>query len=389
MIDDKPSFPDDLVPADAPPSYDAITSANAPINVDSKNRPVNAIPGSSSSRSPAPSPSTQRAFHGGLAAQSSGFPYSWFSSRSSRETKSTITSLIRDLVRPPNSSLACNEILSSCAEACASYSLSLSSILQEKFCEGHTPLYWAIINKPRQTEEESEELLSALLRYSVPLTPSTISELRLACLVTSDQNLFRHLRRELKPLSGTDEMLLGAAGSDDVRVVDTNATEGAFAAEIKISQFQKRMRVGKEVEVEFIAQARLWRLSFFVSSQDRPRSPRRGSWCVGLSLMESSPPTWVDSRLIIQDQPVQDVIDEEQSKQKPTISLRIKSPGELVPTNAFARANQTKQIVVSLEESIMGQTLQFGGTSYIANDEVLRVRLETRLCKPGTECVIM
>ncbi|KAK0236265.1 hypothetical protein EDD85DRAFT_635775 [Armillaria nabsnona] len=389
MIDDKPPFPDDLVPADAPPSYDAITSANSPINVDSKNRPVNAIPGPSSSRSPAPSPTTQRAFRGGLAAQSSGFPYSWFSSRSSRETKSTITSLIQDLVRPPNSSLACNEILSSCAEACASYSRSLSSILQEKFCEGHTPLYWAIINKPRQTEEESEELLSALLRYSVPLTPTTISELRLACLVTSDQNLFRHLRRELKPLSGTDEMLLGAAGSDDVRVVDTNATEGAFAAEIEISQFQKRMRVGKEVEVEFIAQARLWRLSFFVSSQDRRRSPRRGSWCVGLSLMDSGPPTWVDSRLIIQDQPVQDVIDEEQSKPKPTISLRIKSPGELVPTNAPAHANQTKQIVVSLEESIMGKTLQFGGTSYIASDEVLRVRLETRLCKPGTECVIM
>ncbi len=155
-------------------------------------------------------------------------------------------------------------------------------------------------------------------------------------------------------------MLLGTAGGDDVRVVDTNATEGAFAAEIEISQFQKRMRVGKEVEVEFIAQARMWRLSFFVSSQDRRRSPRRGSWCVGLSLMESGPPTWVDSRLIIQDQPVQDVIDEEQSKPKPTLSLRIKSPGELVPTNAHARANQTKQIVVSLEESIMGKTLQFG-----------------------------
>ncbi|KAK0194140.1 hypothetical protein F5146DRAFT_1134910 [Armillaria mellea] len=386
MIDDKPSFSDDLVPADAPPSYDAITSADVPINVDSKNRPVNAIPGPSSSRSPVPSPSTQRAFHGGLAAQPSGFPYSWFSSRSSRETKSTITSLIRDLVRPPNSSLACNEILSSCAEACASYSLSLSSVLQEKFCEGYTPLYWAIINKPRQTEEESEELLSALLRYSVPLTPSTIAELRLACLVTSDQNLFRHLRRELTPLSGTDEMLLGAAGSDDVRVVDTSATEGAFAAEIEISQFQKRMRVGKEVEVEFIAQARMWRLSFFVSSRDRPRRPRRGSWCVGLSLMESSPPTWVDSRLIIQDQPA---IEEEQSKPKPAISLRIKSPAELVPMTAFARVNQTKQIVVLLEESIMGQNLQFGGTSYIASDEVLRMRLETRLCKPGPECVIM
>ncbi|KAK0500080.1 hypothetical protein EDD18DRAFT_813834 [Armillaria luteobubalina] len=380
MIDDKPPFPNDPVPADAPPSYDTITSANAPITVDSKNRPVNAIAGPSSSRTPAPAPSTQR-------AQPSSFPYNWFPSRSSRETKSTITSLIRDLVRPPNSSLACNEILASCAEACASYSLSLPYILQEKFCEGHTPLYWAIINKPRQTEEESEELLSALLRYAVPLTPSTISELRLACLVTSNQDLFRALWRELKPLSGTDTMLLGAAGSDDVRVVATNASEGAFAAEIEISQFQKRMRVGKEVEVEFIAQARMWRLSFFVSAQDRRRSPRRGAWCVGLALMESSSPTWVDSRLVIQDQPGID--EEEQARPKPAISLRIKSPGELVSTNALTHAHQTKQIVVSLDESIMGQTLQFGGTSYIASDEVLRARLETRLCKPGPECVIM
>ncbi len=30
---------------------------------------------------------------------------------------------------------------------------------QERFLEGRTPLYWAIINKPRQTEEESEGLL--------------------------------------------------------------------------------------------------------------------------------------------------------------------------------------------------------------------------------------
>ncbi|PBK76052.1 hypothetical protein ARMSODRAFT_1080187 [Armillaria solidipes] len=228
--------------------------------------------------------------------------------------------------------------------------------------QGQTALL-SLLEAKLTDANESKELLSALLRYSVPLAPSTISELRLACLVTSDQNFFRQLRRELKPLTATDEMLLGTAGSDDVvRVVDTNATEGAFAAEIEISKFRKRMCVGKE---------------------DRPRSPRRGSWCVGLSLMESSPPTWVDSRLIIQDQPVQDVIDEEQSKPKPTISLKIKSPGELVSMNAFARVNQTKQIVVSLEESIMGQTLQFGRMSYIASDKVLRARLETRLCKPG------
>ncbi|KAG7447481.1 uncharacterized protein BT62DRAFT_777315 [Guyanagaster necrorhizus] len=332
---DKCSLPCDLTPEDAPPSYDASTSGNAQTNVDSKNQAVNTISGPSSGRSP----TTQRVFHGGLAAQSYSFPFGWFSARSSREIKSTIISLVQDLVRPTSLSGVCNEILSSCAQTCASYSMSLSSILQERFCEDHTPLYWAIINKPRQTEEKSEEILSALLRYSVPPTLSTISEIRLACLVSSDQNLFRQLRCELKPISGMDEMLLGTTGSDNVRVVDTNATEGAFAAEIEISRFQKRMRVGKEVEVEFIAQAHLWLLSFFVMPQYKPGSPRRGSWCVGLSLMESSPPTWVDSRLIIQDQPAQDVVDEE-SPPKKMISLRIKSPAELISTNTFAHASR-------------------------------------------------
>ncbi len=38
--------------------------------------------------------------------------------------------------------------------------------------------------------------------------------------------------------------------TDTPRAICKGESAGAFAAEIEISQFQKRMRVGKEVEVE-------------------------------------------------------------------------------------------------------------------------------------------
>ncbi|KAF7437582.1 hypothetical protein PC9H_004424 [Pleurotus ostreatus] len=45
-------------------------------------------------------------------------------------------------------------------------------------------------------------------------------------------------------------------------------------------------------------------------------------------------------------------------------------------------------IVASLEDSLMGASLQYSGTSYIARDAMLRARLEARLRKPEAECVI-
>jgi hypothetical protein len=46
---------------------------------------------------------------------------------------------------------------------------------------------------------------------------------------------------------------------------------------------------------------RLWRLSLFIIPDDVWYGPPPGSWCVSLSLLEPSPPTWFNSRLYIRE----------------------------------------------------------------------------------------
>jgi len=168
---------------------------------------------------------------------------------------------VRDIVRQQYvNSPASLGILESCAEACTAHSLSLPSLLQEKFIEGHTPLYWAIIKRPPDSDADEStqvpDLLTALLSFSTPLNPETVSEIRLACLLTSDQLLFQRLRLspDFSKLSGTDEILLGATiPPDGISVEDVPGDEGAFAVDFEIVHFQKRMRISKEIVLEFIA----------------------------------------------------------------------------------------------------------------------------------------
>jgi hypothetical protein len=110
------------------------------------------------------------------------------------------------------------------------------------------------------TDEDTQipDLLTALLSHSTPLTQETISDVRVACLVTSDQALFQRLRMspEFSKISGRDEMLLGASlPMDDIFVEDVSGDEGAFAVDFEIVQFQKRMMVSKEIVLEFIARS--------------------------------------------------------------------------------------------------------------------------------------
>jgi hypothetical protein len=186
-------------------------------------------------------------------------------------------------------------ILKSCVDACAANGLSISTVLQEKSVEGHTPLYWAIIKRPAESAaDENRDLLTALLALSTPLTPATVSDVRLACLLMSDQALFQQLRAspEFAPMSATDEMLLDATMPPDAILVENMPGHaGAFAVDFAIVRFQKRMHVGNAVVLEFIARGRMWRLSFNVSTQDRLHHPRRGTWYAALSLLEQVRPT--------------------------------------------------------------------------------------------------
>ena len=188
---------------DAPPSYETITSAHSgqpnrpayPIDEKLPRQPVfpTSIPngagvGSSSrpvSRPPQSNPSSWLSM------------LSFTSSRTSKQVRQTVLSLIRDLVLNAESP----NLLGSCASACRTYGLDLSALLQEPSIEHHSAIYWAILNR-------CDALLPSLLAHASPLSQSTISEIRLACLATSNQPLFQSLRcqrepftREMTPLS--------------------------------------------------------------------------------------------------------------------------------------------------------------------------------------------
>ena len=280
MIVDKQPLPDDPTPSDAPPSYDTLGSAGPQsqgfrlektslIAQAGPSRPSpQTYPPAQHQASPLPlkSPVSPSSSTKGKARATNWFKFSESSeSRTAREVRSTVLRLVRDLIQEHiSSSPAATGILQSCAEACSAHSLALSSVLQEKSIEEHTPLYWAIVKRLPDQHQNVEEtlgpdLLSALISYASPLNADTIKELRLACLATSDQPLFQRLRLspEFAPVSGSDQVLLGMTiPPDDINVEDLPGEAGAFAVDFIIPHFHKRMVVSKKISLEFIARSK-------------------------------------------------------------------------------------------------------------------------------------
>jgi hypothetical protein len=333
----KEPFPDVDTPTDAPPSYEEV-SPSAPALQDRKTTPSS--PGPSSPSTPLHDQNVARRSATGLKSLSSSlFGLSWAArSNAAQQVHTTVLSLVREIVRKAPCP-SHKEILDCCAEECARRGLSLSAILQEKSIEDHTPLYWAIIKRPPETPPpdlsstaNNPDILTLLLTLSIPLTPQTITEMRHACLVASDQALFQRLRLSpaFAPLSGTDEMLLGESGRvelDSVQLRELPGDVGAFEVDLELGMFQRRMGVSGSVGVEFIARGkiysppvssarisrmfrlpncpgRLWSLTFSIASarsscHGHVDAQKQGSWLVTLCLLEHSPPTWIDSRLTI------------------------------------------------------------------------------------------
>ena len=271
----KQFLPDDALPPDAPPSYDTLPSPTRP------SRPSTSYPRGEKRSNPSlsdhPSRPTSSNGAGGsiplrskrASAKPTKGPSSWFTfgpSKTTMEVTSTVLNLVRDLVKQTSSSAGASGILDSCAEACEGYDISFSSLLQQRSIEGHTPIYWAIIKRPSEPPNpEDHDLVTALLSRSTPLTPSTISDVRLACLTTSDQVLFQRLRLSpaFSPMSGTDEILLGGSiPPDEIEVEDVDNNGGAFVARFKILKFQNRMRISKGVNLEFIARGEHFSVNF-------------------------------------------------------------------------------------------------------------------------------
>ncbi|KAJ7917484.1 hypothetical protein B0H13DRAFT_2441809 [Mycena leptocephala] len=394
----------EALPADGDLNFSFSTPAPAP--VDSKRPPP--VPTASSSSSLASSSSS------GIKSPPANVSWFNFASPTVRQVRATVLGLVRDLVKlqPSDHSVVAISILKSCADACATNGLSISTILQEKSVEGHTPLYWAIVKRPAESPEpqEGNDLLTTLLSLSTPLTPATMSDVRLACLLTSDQALFQRLRNspEFAPLSPTDEMLLDATiPPDEIMVENVDGVEGAFVVDFAVVRFQKRMLVTKSVVLDFIARSRMWRLSFNVSTQEqrRPWLPAPGTWQAYLNSCKAgkanvptqSPPTWIDSRLLIP-APPESAMEEPSGSGfanglfgagKPRPRPTLSAMEQLRPGRGLHRNNQ---ILVLMDggdnEAGWAVCNTRDGCPYIASDETLRGRLEARLAKPEAECII-
>ncbi|PPQ81086.1 hypothetical protein CVT25_014549 [Psilocybe cyanescens] len=424
-------------PQEAPPTYESLNLTN-PNNLGQDTwrrtgalaQQLISLP-TGPTNGPTPSPfrppaSTQRGHTRSLSSSSTNSlkgKKSWFnfkssastqsgtpsvSSRTISEVRSTVCGLVRNLVVGPQEQLSSGSlspaalgILQSCAEACATHSMSLSAILQEKFVESHSPLYWSIVKRPvkpyaktttrtenlldREEVEEPEEtddssdLLGALLSHAKPLEADTIAEMRLACLATSDQTTFQRLHLaipEFSSIPGADQILLGAGHpADNITVEIGEGTEGAFAVNMQIPQFHKRMMISREIGLEFVARNRLWRFSFLITPDNAWYGPPPGSWCVSISLQEPSPPTWLDARLVLEDPVAGSGVP---PGKVPTL-LRLKSKQMMeAPRNGVPAT----QIVVALDENPAFASLQYSGSSYIPDDEKLTVKLEAKLRKP-------
>ncbi|EPQ55394.1 hypothetical protein GLOTRDRAFT_76794 [Gloeophyllum trabeum ATCC 11539] len=392
MIVDKVPLPEDPTPADAPPSYDSLTAGPSSVNPSLAAEEKSRVPSTSAIASGSNSPSTAQGDSLSSAKSrlhaSSGQSKPWWSfslagMRTARQVRATISNLLHGIVVQLSEGSTANDesaigILESCADTCIMHDISFSLLLQEKSIEGHTPIYWAILKRPTRAAartpspmpgpSRSRDLTLTLLKFSAPLTESTKSEIRLACMLNSDDALFQRIRSSdiFSPITGTDQILFGQGrgAKDRVRVVHMTNDDAAFAAHFEVPLFQKRMRVGGKVSLEFVAKGRLFRLSFLVASPydtyAHGKTLKPGSWLVSLEILEHSPPTWIDSRLVIRESRYSSPPETPstppggKAKAKPSITLRLKSSTQLYVGNVHSQGIQ-----VGLDESLMGGNLMY------------------------------
>ena len=259
MIIRKEELEEDPQLLDEPPSYDQINPSRSSVNPDFQ-PDVKAGPSSSSST---PTPTSIAGPPSQLAKPKPRTTWldSFRLSQQAKEVRSTVRSIIRDVVKQPKTSASMG-LLDSCADACASNNLCFSDILQEPSIEGHPAIYWAIVKRP---SPDDFELITALMSYSAPLTAETMTAVRLACLHVGDQALFQCLWRspEYGALSGADRMLLGVSSPPDTMdVEELPGQDGPFVARFTIVHFEKRMKVSGEIAFEFIARGTPPRVGF-------------------------------------------------------------------------------------------------------------------------------
>ncbi|KAG1840065.1 hypothetical protein DFJ58DRAFT_667355 [Suillus subalutaceus] len=128
-----------------------------------------------------------------------------------------------------------------------------SKLLQQPNIEGHTALYWAIVNNRR-------EALWVFMNFIPKLLPASSSDLRLACMMVSDHTLFTQLdvSEKLNPEDDSLRHFLGCP-LDEIQVQELD--NGCFIASFQMRSFQKRLRITLGMGIEFVARG-MWSISF-------------------------------------------------------------------------------------------------------------------------------
>ncbi|KAJ7768478.1 hypothetical protein B0H16DRAFT_1519928 [Mycena metata] len=184
-------------------------------------------------------------------------------------------------------------LLATCAQLCVRHKLDFSLLLQGKPVEGHSALYWAIVNGPWPPQPPFA-LVAAVLSHSAPLTPESVREARRACISLRSQEMFHFLRMspEFGTLSAEDRYLLGVSVPPEEITVEEIAGDALpFSVRFHIPQFQKRMMLGKDINLEFVARGRLWGLKFYTANKPSVKHLTHGYWSGLLRMVENSPMT--------------------------------------------------------------------------------------------------
>ncbi|KAG2089606.1 uncharacterized protein F5147DRAFT_38952 [Suillus discolor] len=98
-----------------------------------------------------------------------------------KKKRTAVLSRIRDIVLAPDfilSSVVPN--VNACAAALPA--TEFSKLLKQLNIEGHTALYWAIVNNRPQA-------LWTFIKFISGTSPSVSSDLRIACMITNDYNV--------------------------------------------------------------------------------------------------------------------------------------------------------------------------------------------------------
>jgi len=425
QLKDLPATPDPDVDLDAPPSYHHLEpSSSSSIRSHTRPTPPPLHPHRSTpSLTPSPcksspsSPNLAALIETKLEAGKSKLKLSLIdflgggTPQNTNDVKNMAYRSIRGVVKDSGAQQSV-ALIETCAEMCRAKGVNFSDILQEPCLEGHRALYWIIVSRP---PPDQYGLLSAILKHSGPLSSEAIDEIRLACVQVGDQTLFNHFWRHpaYGALSGTDELLLGVTTPPDyVEVQEATANEiGTFIARFEITQFHKRMSVSKKISFEFIARGRLWCLKFYTTSEKRTAT--FGTWAISLSTINPSPPTWLDSRIIIlgsRRKPSTQLpawplpkgsagasllsnSSQDLQREKPPIQFRLQTKSNQLQPSMSSRISVKagrNELVAYFLENPASSGLQYSDSAYYSPDGCLHVMIEAQLVRPAAEpgCVI-